>query len=108
MGHKGKGLLEQGQHGHHWLIPQNGWGKGIPEAIKNQPWNIKPMASAEVHARMRGATRSGLPEFNAIERYIHGTPTWWKVQNGVTAAHAANGVQEGLNSSQKRSSGPSR
>ena len=103
MGHEGKGLLEKGQHGHHWLIPQNGWGKNVPDAIKNQPWNITPMPSAEVHTRMTGAAKSGLPKFNAVERYVYGTPAWWKVQNGVTAAHAANGVQEGLSSSPRSS-----
>lgn len=96
MGHEGRGLLEKGQHGHHWLVPQNGWGKNWPEAIKNQPWNIKGMPSEEVHARMRGA-RNGKPKFNAVERYVQGTPAWWKVQNGVWAAHAGGGAQEGMN-----------
>lgn len=92
-----KELLEAGQHGHHWLAHRNsGWGKAVPDIIKNQPWNIKAMPSAEVHARMRGA-RNGQPKFNAIERYIYGTPAWWKVQNGVTVAHGANGAQEVLN-----------
>lgn len=96
MGHEGKGLLEERQHGHHWLIPRNGWGKNVPDVIKNQPWNIKAMPSEEVHARMRGA-RNGKPQFNAIERYVQGTPTWWKVQNGVWAGHAVGGIEEGLN-----------
>ena len=90
------GLLEAGQHGHHWLIPRNGWGKGVPDIVKNQPWNIKAMPTEEVHARMRGA-RNGKPKFNAVERYVYGTPAWWKVQNGVTAVHGANAVQEGVN-----------
>lgn len=96
LGPEGKALLAKGQHGHHWLIPQNGWGKNVPDAVKNQPWNIKPMPSAETHARMHGK-RGDLPQFNAVERYVQGTPTWWKVQNGVWAGHASNGVQEGVN-----------
>jgi hypothetical protein len=92
-----KGLLEAGQHGHHWLIPQREWGKGVPEIVKNQPWNIKGMKSPEIHARMRGATKGGKPRLNPIERYVEGTPSWWKVQNGVWAGHAAQGVEEGLN-----------
>lgn len=64
-------------------------GQDVPDAIKNQPWNIKPMPSAEAHTRMRGSTKSGLPKFNPVERYVYGTPAWWKVQNGVTAAHGA-------------------
>lgn len=96
MGHKGKGLLEEGQHGHHWLIPRNGWGKNVPDVIKNQPWNIKGMPNPQTHGRIHGP-RAGLPQFNAVERYKVGTPTWWKVQNGVWAGHAATGAQEGLN-----------
>lgn len=33
-------FLKPKQHGHHWAIPQNGWGKDVPDFIKNQPWNI--------------------------------------------------------------------
>lgn len=51
MGKK-RGMLAPKQHGHHWAIPQNGWGKNVPDRIKNQPWNIKPMPSAEVHGRL--------------------------------------------------------
>lgn len=96
LGPEGKGMLAKGQHGHHWLIPQNGWGKSVPDVIKNQPWNIKPMPTPETHARMRGKV-GDKPQFDAVERYVQGTPAWWKVQNGVWGAHAANGAQEGAN-----------
>lgn len=82
------GYLEKGQDGHHWLIPQNGWGEGIPTAIKNQPWNIKPMPNSEegkaLHGRITNAyTLKGVRKerFNALDRYIVGTPTWWKAVN---------------------------
>ena len=92
-----KGNKPEGLHGHHWLIPQNGWGKAVPEALKNQPWNIKVLPG-DTHKRMHTRDlKNGKPKFSATERYVHGTPTWWKVQNGVWAAGAANGAQEGLN-----------
>ncbi len=85
-------MLEVGQHGHHWAIPQNGWGKGIPEAIKNQPWNIKPMPSPEVHGRLTGSYK-GKPRFNVVEGYVHGTPTWSKVATGTAVGHPAGAVK---------------
>lgn len=87
-----KGYLVKGQPGHHWAIPQNGWGKQVPEAIKNQPWNIKPMpegpVGAEIHGRITGSYK-GKPRFNAVERYAHGTPTWAKVATGAAVGHPA-------------------
>lgn len=89
------GYLEKGQDGHHWLIPQNGWAKKIPTAVKNQPWNIKPMPNSEVgkamHGRITNAyTMPGRPKveqmkrYNALQRYLVGTPTWAKaVQAGI-------------------------
>ena len=87
-----KRYLAKGQAGHHWAIPQNGWGKGVPERIKNQPWNIKPMpegpAGAEMHGRMTGRYK-GKPKFNALERYIYGTPAWSKTATGAAVGHPA-------------------
>ena len=75
-----KGHLKPGQHGHHGLIPQNGWGKAVPDFIKNQPWNIKglnPVTHGRIHGRY---TVDGvkLPRFNPVERVWHGTPAWTK------------------------------
>jgi hypothetical protein len=81
-----KGHLKEGQHGHHGLIPQNGWGKAVPNKIKNQPWNIKPMPDAATHMKIHGLF--GHPKFNPLERYWHGTPGWWKKANGSVAGHA--------------------
>lgn len=75
-----KGYLKPGEHGHHGLVPQNGWGKSVPDFIKNQPWNIKGL-DAVTHGRVHGPyTVDGvkLPRFNPIERVWHGTPTWTK------------------------------
>lgn len=90
------GYLQKGQDGHHWLIPQNGWGKEIPTAIKNQPWNIKPMPNSEVgkamHGRITNAyTLNGVRKerFNALDRYIVGTPTWAKAAQLGIVGHPA-------------------
>jgi len=87
-----QGYLEKGQHGHHWAIPQNGWGKSVPDWVKNQPWNIKAMpegpVGAEMHGRLTGSYK-GKPQFNAVERYVHGTPTWSKVGTGAAVGHPA-------------------
>ena len=72
-----KGLLEARQPGHHWLIPQNGWGKAVPDAIKNQPFNIKGMPSAEVHGRVHGRY-AGKSQFNAAKQFWQGTPRYGK------------------------------
>jgi hypothetical protein len=85
-----QGIVQKNQHAHHGLIPQKGWGKAVPDAIKNQPPNITPMPSAVTHTRMRGASRKmGLPRFTPLERYWHGTPKWWKAANGAALGHAA-------------------
>lgn len=88
--------LQSGQHGHHWLIPQNEWGKNVPDVIKNQLWNIKAMPSEEVHTRMRGAS-NGKPAFNAAQRFWYGTPAWWKGGVGTIPGHVASGIEEGVN-----------
>lgn len=85
-----KGLLKPGEHGHHGIIPQNGWGKAVPDFIKNQPWNIKgldPVTHGRIHGRY---TVDGvkLPRFNPVERVWRGTPTWTK----PAAAGAAGGA----------------
>ena len=84
------GYLKKGQQGHHWLIPQNQWGKHVPEWLKNQPWNIKAMPEgplgAEIHGRL-SHQYLGKPKFNVLERYIHGTPTWAKVGQASVVGH---------------------
>jgi hypothetical protein len=70
-----QGYLQPGQHGHHWAIPRNGWGKAVPNAIKNQPWNIKAMKSPQFHTAVHGKGRNA---FGPIGRVWHGTPAWAK------------------------------
>lgn len=87
-----KGLLDAGQHGHHWLIPQR---SSLPEWLKNQPWNIKGMPGPQVHGRMHGRY-AGQPQFNEAQQLWQGTPTWAKTQTGLAAGHIVQGVEEGL------------
>ena len=101
-----KGVLRKGQPGHHWLAEQNdGWGKYVPDAIKNQPWNVKGMPSDHVHIRFRGA-HDGQPKFNAAQRFWYGTPTWWKAGVATVPPHAATTIQEGVNPAARDDRGP--
>lgn len=81
-----EGLLASGQHGHHWLIPQNRWGKNVPDWIKNHPLNIKGMPDATTHGRMEHRV-GDLPRFNPAQRYWYGTPAWAKVATGAAVGH---------------------
>jgi hypothetical protein len=84
-------LLKAGHEGHHWLIPQNGWGKKVPEGIKNHPLNVKGLPKTthrRVHTRFKGEPRYGL-----LGQYLHGTPTWWKVATGSAAGHPVAAIE---------------
>ncbi len=73
-----KGHLKPGEHGHHWLIPQNGWGRHVPDAIKNQPWNNygrEPVVHGRIHGRYT-VDGQKLPRYGPAERVIKGTPPW--------------------------------
>jgi hypothetical protein len=80
------GMLDFGQHGHHWLIPRNEWGAKIPDVVKNQPWNIKGL-DAETHGRIHGRYK-GKPQYNPVQGAVIGTPGWAKVVAGSDATRA--------------------
>jgi hypothetical protein len=88
------GLLEAGQHGHHGIIPRGGWGKYVPESIKNQPWNITAMPSREVHARIHGPYK-GLPQYGRVERYWRGSPDWAKTAHVALPNTAISAIDAG-------------
>ncbi len=81
------GFAKPGQPLHHWLIHQNGpIGKYVPNAIKNQMWNLKPMPSASFHMRAgHGKNYLGQPGYGLLGRLHYGTPTWAKasVTSGI-------------------------
>lgn len=89
-----RGLLEKGQHGHHWAIPQRGWGKSVPPEIRNHPLNIKPMQSPETHWRIEHRVGTK-PRFNPAQRYWYGTPDWAKVGTGTAVGHPAAAARAG-------------
>ena len=69
------GFAKPGQHVHHWLIPRNGWGKCIPDFIKNRTWNLMPMPSQIFHNAIEG---KGLEAMGLLGRLWFGSPTWAK------------------------------
>jgi len=82
-----KGYLKPGEHGHHWAIPQGGWGRAVPDWVKNQPWNIHG-TDAVTHGRIHGRyTVDGvkLPQFNPLERLRRGTPDWFQATSSSVA-----------------------
>ena len=77
-------MLEKGQHGHHWLIPQKN--TGVPAVIRNHPLNILGMPGREVHGRLHGRY-GGKPQFGLLGQLWHGTPRWSKVSAGSAVGH---------------------
>jgi hypothetical protein len=82
-----KGFAVKGQPVHHCFIPQGGksvsiwaegWGRYIPNWIKNQPLNLKPMSSKAWHdlAHGKGPYKYFLPWPTGA--LIAGTPMWSK------------------------------
>ena len=45
-------------------------------------------AGAQMHGRMTNSYK-GQPQFNAVERYVYGTPAWSKVATGAVVGHPA-------------------
>ena len=81
------GFAKKGQVVHHSPFERNqGIGKFLPDIIKNQPPNLKPMPSAQIHDRMNHAAW-GQPRLNVLERYHYGTPDWLKWAKPVAVGH---------------------
>lgn len=84
-----EGYIPPGQQGHHWLVPRNGWGKSVPDSIKNAHWNVMPRP-AGVHKRLHTRDLTGgRPRFNLAERYLYGTPRTAKVSSAAAVGHPA-------------------
>ena len=67
---------------HHWMIPNGGpIGRMVPNAIKNQPWNLMPLAK-EMHLAVHG---KGPEALGTAGRLYYGTPQWAKGVAGSTA-----------------------
>jgi RHS repeat-associated protein len=77
----------RGQQMHHWAIPQGGWGKYLPNWLKNQPWNLMGMPDAAFHGGLHGV---GPEAFDFGERLWYGTPNWLAAGMGSVAGREAN------------------
>jgi len=69
------GRAKARQQVHHWAIPQGRWGRHVPNALKNQPWNLMPMKNSLFHQSVHGIGRT---PFGPVEQLIYGTPSWFK------------------------------
>ncbi len=80
---------------HHWAIPQNRWGKYLPNFVKHSKLNLMRVAGTK-HARLdlfrwqfiRKSFKS-MPEFQPYGfggRMFYGTPTWAKLTGGAGLA----------------------
>lgn len=79
-----------GQHFHHWLLERNqGLGKYVPDAVKNQPYNLMGLpgtdfaTSNEFHVWLHH-------EANPAQRLWYGTPAWAKAAAGSVSGRGAN------------------
>lgn len=92
---KNIGLLDNFKHitgneYHHWFIERNSYfGKMVPDAIKNQPWNLLPMSRLE-HQLMHGnvpnnlVSTVGKKEYSFLEKLYYGQPGWAKsIEAGI-------------------------
>ena len=68
---------------HHWFIPQGGWGASVPNAVKNQPWNIMSMNPA-LHSAIHYDMSLG-------QRLWFGTPAGLKAGAASLTGHVAGG-----------------
>ena len=71
------GMAQPGQHVHHGIIPQNGWGKHVPDVVKNHPANLTLPRDTPDHMRIHGRYK-GQPQYGRVERYWRGSPDWAK------------------------------
>jgi hypothetical protein len=67
---------------HHWAVEKgSALGKKLPKSIVNHPANLHPIDRA-IHRQIHN-------EFNAVERWWHGTPGWAKAAESSLAGGAA-------------------
>ncbi|MBA3707204.1 MAG: tandem-95 repeat protein, partial [Planctomycetes bacterium] len=83
------GLIGRPEQLHHWLIPQNQWGKYVPNFIKNRRWNLVVTADRAAHARIDTAfSVRGVAPYPLIFRPFIAMPNWAR----ATAAGTAGGL----------------
>ena len=86
-----------GQQFHHWFFHQNeGIGRYIPDAIKNQPWNLIGMpADRAYHQALHGGGR--LRAYSIPIKLWYGNPHWLKsgIFSGMGRALDSGGRKDG-------------
>jgi len=90
-----EGYAEAGQHVHHGVIPRGGWGKNVPDVIKNNPFNLKPLdpppgVSMDAWHKM---VEGKLPGLNPAERWWAGTPDWLRYAEISGAGRIGNAMR---------------
>lgn len=68
----------QGETFHHWLVPRGGWGRMVPDILKNQPYNLMRMPEGEAgrlfqnaiegHGRASLVRQSRMGQGDTVER----------------------------------------
>ncbi|HEU4497476.1 MAG TPA: hypothetical protein VFR70_10525, partial [Flavobacterium sp.] len=84
------GFAKPNQPLHHWLIHQKGpLGRHVPNAIKNQMWNLKSFNSASMHMRAgHGRSFLGQKGYGILGQLWYGTPAWPKYVVGSYGGRA--------------------
>jgi hypothetical protein len=86
------GFADKGQVIHHAIFERNqGIGQFLPDWFKNQPFNLKPMPSAQIHDRIDHAAWK-LPQLNLFQQWHYGTPDWAKWSLVGTAGRDLRGL----------------
>lgn len=86
-------LVGTGDELHHWAAPQNGWGKGVPNVIKNNPLNLNPMPKQAHQLTHNNLPSQGLKKYGPLQRYGAATPGWAKGGTVGAGAHATGAVK---------------
>lgn len=91
-------MVGSGKELHHWLIPQNSWGKAVPNYIKNRTWNIKVTNSRAAHAKIDTSfSVKGVAPYPLAIRPWMAMPNWARATTVGTGIGIGYGISEGLN-----------
>lgn len=89
-------FIPDGYQVHHWAVPQKGWGKNIPNIIKNNPLNYNPMPKQTHQLTHFNLPSQKLDRYGPLRCYMVATPTWAKVGTAGAGAHVAGAIKRPL------------
>jgi hypothetical protein len=89
-----KASLPRGVDVHHWLFHRNqGIGRFVPNAIKNQPWNLKVFHTQQLHFNAgHGWWHLDSPPYSRLGQFWYGTPDWTKAILGSGGGRIVEGI----------------